>query len=88
MVYFSLQAGVDRLRKRRQQLKAGTEAEAMKECYLLACPDYFLVQPRIICLGMAVPTVGTSIINHENSPRDLCASQTDGGVFSLEVSCF
>jgi hypothetical protein len=69
-------------------LKAGAEAETMKECCLLACSPWlaqlaFLYNPGSpVCSGLDPPT---STINHENALTDLPVGQSEGSIFSIEI---
>jgi hypothetical protein len=65
-------------------LEAGTEAEAMEECCLLACSSQ-LTQPipqhQLIRDG-----ISTSITNEENAPTNCHPCQCVGNIFSAEVT--
>lgn len=81
-------------RNSRREPEAGTEAETMEQCCLLACsswlaqsaPSYtilnhFLGNDTAHC-GLGLPIL---IINGENVPTELTIGN-DGGIFSTEVA--
>lgn len=48
-----------------REVRAGTEAETMEECFTgflsVAHSACFLIEPRATCLGVALPTVDWSL---------------------------
>ena len=44
--------------------EAGAGAEAMEECYLLACSACSLIEPKTTIPGMAPPTMGPPTLDH------------------------
>jgi hypothetical protein len=66
--------------------ETGADAEAMEECYLLACSACSRVDPKTTSLGMAPPTMCPShlITNWENAPQlDLMEALPQGRLLSL-----
>ena len=48
-----------------RNLETGADAEAMEECYLLACSACFLTESRTASLGVVPSTIGWVLfINH------------------------
>lgn len=54
----------------------------------IACSGNLLIEPRITCLGLALPTLPTSTINQENVPQDMPTNKSDRGNSSVEVPSF
>lgn len=71
-----------------------TQAEALEECYLVACFTWLaqpvFLQPRTTCPGVALPAVGwallppTSIINQENAHKLAYRPISWGDIFSFK----
>lgn len=51
----------------------------------MACSSNVLIEPRITCLGVALPTLPTSTVSQENVPQDMPTDKSDEGNPSVEV---
>ena len=68
-------------------LEAGTEAEVIEDCCLLARSACFFIQKRQPAEGGTFDiSLGpsTSTLNQENIPTDITMGQSDGGIFSIK----
>lgn len=77
--------------KQGRDLEAGTEAEALEECYLLHFSSWF-AQPAFlynpVSLSESLALHDTWIINQENTPISLPTGQSDGNIFLTSSPCF
>lgn len=71
-----------------KNLEAGTETKAIGERSLVGCSVCFLIQLRTTCSGVAPPTIGLALLHHplRKCPTEVPKEQSDGGIFSIEIS--
>lgn len=59
------------------ELKWELEAETTEKCWLIHSLSSFFLQPRTICLGMALPTVGWVLLHQDKPFTDMPTGQSD-----------
>jgi hypothetical protein len=67
-----------------RNLEVVTDAEAIEECYLLACIACLLIAPRTTSPGVPLPTVSWALLYH-SSINEMHHRLAHRGIFSIKI---